>query len=149
MLCHLKQMCVSSDNGISGSVEDDTFLVVWTFAPNQTGSGGVNTSHRRVRSTKQSCAFPVHIVSPQASQRGHHLLLTSPSKNRCIRSCVETRSVCFPPVLPQRQSMIGHKLGDRYRFFLRGKVHIHLKNINLFPSRVTSPKPHNLFFVQF
>lgn len=47
---------------------------------------------------------------------GHHLHLTTLWKDGCIRPCIKICPFCFPPVLPLRKSMIGHKLVDRYLF---------------------------------
>ena len=152
MSCHFlimqwNKQGVSSDNWIQ-----------WQYWRWHTTDLGLSSSTLLiVMSAPRSRAllFTVHIVNPLASPSrvsagsgpmrvttfmSRVSLSLSLSRDRCIRSRVRIRSSCFPPVLPLRQSMIGHKRVYRYLFCLRQSPRTFKKyKLVSFSSLVASP----------
>lgn len=98
-----------------------------------------NTFHTHVHSTKQSCAFyntcceyfdvPQQVVATRVAA-------AAISRRTGASQFQKERE-------RERQSMIGHKLADRYVF---SAAKSHLKNINMSPSLAASPNSQFLFF---
>lgn len=114
----------------------------------------LETFHRHVRPTKQSCAFTVHIINPltstlsEESQQvvGQHG--SPPSSHEFLKWQMHPFIQQNPSVFHQSSRNSKAWLVTNLSIdisFLCGKVHIHLKNINLFPSLVASPKPQFVF----
>lgn len=102
----------------------------------------------------QRCAFTVRIVNPPgvprrvkspSVQRGPTRVTTFISRvSRRTDASAHASKLAFPPVPPLRQWLVTNVSVDVR--FLCSKVHVHLKNINLFPSLVASPQKHDIFF---
>ena len=114
----------------------------------------LNTFHRHVRFTKQSCAFTVHIVNPLASHVEQIVPASSgPTWVTTFISQVPPKTDASVHASKPAPS-VSHQSSEAWLVtnlsidicLLCGKVHIQLKNINLFPSLVASPKPHDFFF---